>query len=58
MVLGSRDPGTTTLGPMSYSDLQDYRIATRQILEDVAGYTVGFIGLVPEGGRPARVLGT
>jgi predicted permease len=58
VVLGSRGPGTTTLGPMSYSDLQDYRTATREILEDVAGYTVGFIGLAPERGRPARVLVT
>lgn len=58
VVFGSRDPGTTTLGPMSYSDLQDYRTATREILEDVAGYTVGFIGLAPEHGRPARVLVT
>jgi predicted permease len=58
VVLGSRGPGTTALGPMSYSDLQDYRTATRGTLEDVAGYTVGFIGLAPERGRPARVLVT
>ena len=58
VVLGSRAPGTTTLGPMSFSDLQDYRSATRDVLEDVAGYSVGFIGLAPDHGRPARVLAT
>jgi predicted permease len=58
VVLGSRGPNTTTLRPMSYSDLQDYRTATRDVFEDVAGYSVGFIGLAPEHGRPARVLAT
>lgn len=58
VVLGSRPPGTATLGPMSFADLEDYRTAMRDVLEDLAGYAVGFIGLAPEGGRPARVLVT
>ena len=58
VVLGSRAPGTASLGPMSFADLEDYRAGTRDVLEDVAGYSVGFIGLAPERARPARVLVT
>jgi putative ABC transport system permease protein len=58
VVLGSRSPGAATLGPMSFSDLEDYRAATSDVLEDIAGYSVGFIGLATEHGRPARVLVT
>jgi predicted permease len=58
VVLTSRAPGTTTWGPMSLPDLEDYRRATRDILEDIAGYSVGFIGLAPEQASPARVLTT
>jgi predicted permease len=69
VVLGSRAPGTAALGPMSFADLEDYRTATRAVLDDIAGYSVGFIGLAPEPGstfalrasadkRPARVLAT
>src|SRR5688572_9671749 len=50
VVLGSRGPGTTALGPMSFADLRDYRTATREVLDDIAGYSVGFIGLAPEHG--------
>ncbi len=69
VVLGSRGSGTAALGPMSFADLQDFRAATRDVLDDIAGYSVGFIGLAPEHGptfalratadtRPARVLAT
>jgi putative ABC transport system permease protein len=58
VVLGSRAPGTASLGPMSFADLEDYRAGTRDVLEDVAGYSVGFIGIAPERARPARVLVT
>src|SRR4029453_10055441 len=54
VVLGSRGAGTATLGPMSFSDLENYRAATADVLEDIAGYSVGFIGLATEHGRPAR----
>jgi putative ABC transport system permease protein len=55
-VIASVRKSTSTLGPMSFPDLQDYRAATRDIFEDIAGYSVGFTGLAPEGGRPDRVL--
>src|SRR5688500_15167102 len=58
VVLGSRGPGTTGLGPMSFSDLQDYRTSTHEVFDDVAGYSVGFIGLAPERAQTARVLVT
>ena len=58
VVVGSRTPGTTLPGPMSFADLQDYRTATRDVLDDIAGYSVGFIGLAPDHKRPARVLAT
>jgi predicted permease len=58
VVLASSTPGTTAFGPMSFADLEDYRMATRDVLEDIAGYNVGFIGLAAERARPARVLVT
>lgn len=53
----SRAPSTSLRG-FSYPDLQDYRAATGEAFEDIAGYIVGFAGLAPEGGSPARVLVT
>jgi putative ABC transport system permease protein len=53
-VIASLRSSTSTLGPVSFPDLQDYRAATRDIFDDMAGYSVGFIGLAPEGGRPHR----
>ena len=58
VVIGSRGPGTTGLGPMSFADLQDYRTGTPEVFDDLAGYSVGFAGLAPERARPARVLVT
>lgn len=55
-VIASVRTSTSTLGPVSFPDLQDYRGATRDIFEDIAGYSVGFIGLAPEGRPPERVL--
>jgi predicted permease len=47
---------SSTLGPVSFADLQDYRAATHEVFDDIAGYSVGFMGLAHEGGPPARVL--
>ena len=47
---------TPALSPVSFPDLQDYRAATRDVFDDVAGYSVGFMGLAYQGGAPARVL--
>ena len=44
------------LSPVSFPDLQDYRVATRDVFDDIAGYSVGFVGLAHSGGAPARVL--
>jgi ABC-type antimicrobial peptide transport system permease subunit len=51
--LRARSP---TLGPVSFPDLQDYRAATHELFDDIAGYSVGFMGLAYEGGAPARLL--
>src|SRR5262249_25047094 len=55
VVIASDRSPTFTLGPLSFLDLQDYR-AAHDIFEDIAGYSVGFIGLAPDRGRPERVL--
>lgn len=47
-----------TLGGVSFPDLDDYRSGGSSVFEEVAGYMVGFAGLMPEGGRPERVLVT
>lgn len=56
VVIASRNISNRTLRGMSFSDLQDYRAATHDVFEDIAGYSVGFLGLAPQGGRPERVL--
>ena len=43
---------------MSFPDVQDYRAAAGDLFEDIAGYSVGFLGLARQGGRPERVLVT
>ena len=55
-VIASARASAPTLGPVSFPDLQDYRAATHDVFEDIAGYSVGFIGLAPEHERSARVL--
>src|SRR6516225_9251167 len=47
---------TRALGPVSFPELQDYRAATREVFDDIAGYSVGFMGLAHEGRAPERVL--
>jgi predicted permease len=56
VVLASQNTSTRTLRGLSFPDLQDYREATHDVFEDIAGYSVGFLGLAPQGGRPERVL--
>ncbi|MGB7622480.1 MAG: ABC transporter permease [Terriglobia bacterium] len=46
------------LHAVSHPDLEDYRSATGDVFEDIAGYTVGFVGLTPKGERSERVLTT
>src|SRR5260370_14596948 len=57
-VLATQRLTTGGLRSVSFADLQDYRGATGDVFEDIAGYPVGFVGLTPEGGRPERVLAT
>src|SRR5262249_41906679 len=47
---------TPTLGPVSFPDLQDYRASTHYVFEDIAGYSVGFLGLANEEAQPERIL--
>ncbi|HEV8630132.1 MAG TPA: ABC transporter permease [Thermoanaerobaculia bacterium] len=58
VVIASQQPTSAGLHGVSYPDLQDYRAATPQIFEDIAGYSVGFLGLAAEGDRAERVLVT
>ncbi|HEX2456997.1 MAG TPA: ABC transporter permease [Vicinamibacterales bacterium] len=58
VVIASQNTSSPTLRGMSFSDVQDYRAATRDVFEDIAGYSVGFLGFAPKGGRPERVLVT
>ena len=58
VVIASQNTSNRTLRGMSFPDVQDYRAATRDVFEDIAGYSVGFLGLAPQGGRPERVLVT
>ena len=57
-VIASHDASSRTLRGVSFSDLEDYRAASSDVFEDIAGYSVGFLGLAPEGRRPERVLVT
>jgi predicted permease len=56
VVIASQHASNPTLRGMSSSDLEDYRAAAQDVFEDIAGYSVGFLGLAPQGGRPERVL--
>jgi predicted permease len=57
-VIASQSASQPTLRGMSFPDLEDYRDATTDIFEDIAGYTVGFLGLAPPNGTAERVLVT
>lgn len=47
---------TPALGPVSFPDLEDYRAATHEVFDDIAGYSVGFMGLAHQGRGRERVL--
>src|SRR5215467_7539496 len=57
-VIATLRPRSPALGPVSFPDLQDYRVATHGVFDDIAGYSVGFMGLAQEGRAPERVLVT
>ena len=58
VVIASHQASSRTLRGVSFEDLQDYRRGSADVFEDVAGYSVGFLGLAPIGGEPQRVLVT
>ena len=58
VVIATFRASTPTLRPVSFPDLQDYRAASREVFDDIGGYTVGFMGLAHQGGGPERVLVT
>ncbi len=59
VVIASQNTSTRLLRGISFPDLEDYRTATNDVFEDIAAYSVGFLGLAPRGGRqPERVLVT
>jgi MacB-like periplasmic core domain len=58
VVIASQSTSNRTLRGMSFPDVQDYRAAAGDLFEDFAGYSVGFLGLARQGGRPERVLVT
>jgi len=59
MVVATKRDSGPALRSVSVDDLQDYRAATSpDTFEDIAGYSVGFLGLAPDGRRPERVLVT
>ncbi len=58
VVIATEQASDQTLPGVSFADLQDYRAASGEIFEDIAGYSVGFLGLTVEGSQPHRVLVT
>ncbi len=58
VVIASQRSSSRTLRGVSFEDLQDYRRASVDLFEDIAGYSVGFLGLAPIGSAPQRVLVT
>jgi macrolide transport system ATP-binding/permease protein len=58
VVIASQRASSQTLRGVSFPDLQDYRPATVDVFEDIAGYSVGFLGLASVGSQPERVLVT
>jgi putative ABC transport system permease protein len=58
VVIASHRASDRTLRGVSFADLQDYRAATVDVFEDIAGYSAGFVGLASSGHDPARVLVT
>ena len=58
VVIASQATSNRTLRGMSFPDVEDYRAAAGDVFEDIAGYSVGFVGIATRGGRPQRVLVT
>jgi len=58
VVLATKERSSRALQGVSFPDVQDYRAATPEVFEDVAAYSVGFVGLAIDGGRSERVLVT
>jgi putative ABC transport system permease protein len=58
VVVATQRASDRTLRGVSFADLQDYRPATTGVFEDIAGYSVGFLGLASIGSEPERVLAT
>ena len=58
VVIASQRASSRTLRGVSFENLQDYRRASPDLFEDIAGYSVGFLGLAPIGSAPRRVLVT
>ena len=58
VVVASQRSSSQTLRGVSFPDLQDSRKATVDVFEDIAGYSVGFLGLASAGRQPERVLVT
>ena len=56
VVIASQHTSNRTSAVCLFADLQDYRPATVDLFEDIAGYSVGFLGLARRGGEPERVL--
>ena len=52
VVIASERTSSRTLRGVSFPDLQDYRPATFNVFEDIAGYGVGFLGLASVGNQP------
>jgi hypothetical protein len=58
VVIATHRGASGPLGGVSYPDLQDYRMATRHVFEDITAYNVGFAGIRRDAGRAERVLAT
>ena len=57
-VIATRNTSGSTLRGVSFPDLEDYRASCADVFEDIAGYSVGFLGVAAAGARPERVLVT
>ena len=57
-VIAATRNSAPTLGPLSFGEMRDYQLGARDVFEDIAGYSVGFIGLAVAHRPPARVLVT
>ena len=58
VVIATQNTSTRLLRGVSFPDLEDYRAATHDVFEDIAAYSVGFLGLAHGGRQPERVLAT